>query len=273
LNQQGLIMQRALALFVAVLLATPSAGTDGLDPAIVQRVLEIAAAARRLGLGPNDTVNAFTKEMVTAFGPPPTLSLVASEDLDVQLALPLAVLWGHVSDQLRKLEKVTALTTAPAVGIVVTPKRMNAPDIMKVAVLVAGEQIEPLLSGLEPTQMRNAMGATVMKGAGSVLFPESAFSSKDNVRVVVIPRSGMNFEIPITKGQLAVLRGEKMARASTLIGLNEGEVKQKLGQPSDTGPGFLRYIVCDVRLYVYVDASGRVTDVNPKDLDLIALLR
>jgi hypothetical protein len=267
-------MKRAVLLCIAIVVGTPSfAGADGVEPAVVQRVLAIAAAAKQLGLGPNDTVNAFNKEMQIAFGPPPMLSIVASDDLDVRLALPLAVLWAHVSDQLRRLEKVAAPATAPAIGITVEPKRMSAPDIVKVAVLVAGEQVEPLLSGLEPTQLRNAMGATVTKHAGSILFPESAFGSQNKVRVIVIPSSGMNLEIPISRGRLAVLRGEKMALASTLIGLNDGEVKQRIGQPTDTGPGFLRYVAEDVRLYVYLDSNGRVTDVNPRGLDLIALLR
>src|SRR5262245_2917786 len=102
-------MARAVLLFLAILVGIPSiTNADGLDPAVVHRVLGFAAAARQQGLGPTAAVAAFNKDMLTAFGRPPTLSLVASDDLDVSLVLPLAVVWAHVGDQLRKLETIAA---------------------------------------------------------------------------------------------------------------------------------------------------------------------
>jgi hypothetical protein len=267
-------MKKGLLIALLVFAIAPrSIGADGLDQAVVQKVLDIATAARRSGTDTNAVVAAFNRDMVAAFGRPPTLSIVESKELDIALTLPLAVLWTQVSEQLRKLEKIAASPTAAAIGITVEPKRVDAPNIVKVAVLVGGEPVESIASTFGPTALKNAMGASVTKGAGTILFPESAFDPKNDVRVVIIPETGQNIEMPISKARLAALRIGKMAPSSSLIGVSTAEVKDRLGEPTDTGSGFLRYIRGENRLYVYVDGNGRVTDVNPKDIDLIAFVK
>lgn len=194
-----------------------------------------------------------------------------SAELDVTLAMPLAVLWNSLAEQLRKLEPLTPPPTLPVVGVLVAPKRIDAPDIVKVAVLVRGSVIQPLASTLNATVLKTAMGATVTEHAGSLLFPKAAFAPPSDVQFVIIPDSGQNIEVTVSKERFAALDSGKVVLASTLIGLADAEVKQRLGRPTDETSTYWRYLRGDARLYVYFNESKHVSDVNPKDFDLATL--
>ena len=144
---------------------------------------------------------------------------------------------------------------------------------MKVAVVVRAEPVEPLLSGLVPTVLRPAAGGAVTKHAGTILFPESAFAPTNDVQIIIIPETGSNVEIELTKARLAALKTGRNIEAVKLIGLTDVEVKQMIAEPTDTSRDWWRYIRGGLRLYVYFDATKHVVDVNPKDGDLTSIMK
>src|ERR1044071_8514584 len=138
-----------------------------------------------------------------------------------------------IAERLRKMDSLNGIETMPGMGVVVEPKQIDAPDIIKVVVFRSGALIQPVRSTLNSQPSRTGVGATAPARSGIVEFPESAFKADGAaVRVGLIPEVGDNIEIELTPLKLAMLFGNKDRLATSLVRLTSAEVRKRHGEPA-----------------------------------------
>jgi hypothetical protein len=240
-------------------------------PTVVARALEFARDAQ-FKRSPAEAVAAFHRQMDTAFGPAAAVPLVTAKELSVVLYTPMTLLRVSIAERLRKMEPFDGIEMPAAIGILIEPKQIDAPDIAKVVVFRNGATIQPLsVAQFSSQPFRTPMGATTLKHAGIVQFPESAFAATVPVGVVLIPEVGDNIEIGISTLQLAMLSGTKDRLASSLVRVAAADVVKGFGQPSRIEGHRWTYQTRAGSLYVYLDDANVVNDVQPPTFDLIAI--
>ena len=93
-----------------------------------------------------------------------------------------------------------------AVAVMIEPKELGAPDIIKVVVQRDGQIVEPLASTLLPREFKSRMGAVQVIHSGMVTYSLSAFAPSGTVIVTAIPESGQNLRIALDSALLARLK-------------------------------------------------------------------
>jgi hypothetical protein len=157
--------------------------------------------------------NDFFRALDVAVGVDPNSSVLErsavvfySEALTVAAFFPYGTYRSGISEAIRKRESLDSVSVPHAVNIAVTPKRIDAPDIVKVIVERDGVEVVPISSSLAPTVMTTRIGAKRAIHAGAVLFPCSAFAPGATVVVTAIPESGTNMVLTLSQKQLERLK-------------------------------------------------------------------
>jgi len=154
----------------------------------------IAALDATVGVAPNATV--LQRGVVVSH----------SDELSVIALFPYDTFRTSLLEALRKKEPIESGIVPLGVRIVVSPSRIDAPDIEKVVVERDGRVIAPLSSSLIPKELATRLGAKRMIHSGEVLFSCSAFAPGASVTVTAIPTFGDNLVKVITSETLATLK-------------------------------------------------------------------
>src|SRR4029077_20144788 len=109
-------------------------------------------------------------------------------------------------EALRKKEPLGEGVVPLGVSVVVSPSRIDAPDIEKILVDRDPRPVTPIASSLKPTELVTAMGARRMLHAGTVMFPCSAFAPGAFVVITAIPASGENLVKVMQPEELRTLK-------------------------------------------------------------------
>ena len=133
----------------------------------------------------------------------PAMSVHSSDELSIFAVSPYVGYRVSLLEALRKRDPVDNLPVPAAFVVVVSPSRINAPDIVKIIVERDGKEIEPTINELRPTPLTTRLGARAVLHAGQALFPCSAFAPGAVVKVIAIPETGGNIETTIPEGELA----------------------------------------------------------------------
>jgi hypothetical protein len=129
----------------------------------------------------------------------------AGQDGGVRLAGPYTLYRFALMEALRKMDPLEEVPVPRGVAIIVSPTRIDSPDIIKVVVQRDGVQIPPITNTLQPTVMRTALGASRTLHAGVLEFPCAAFAPGATVSVIAIPDAGANFTLTLTDSALKTL--------------------------------------------------------------------
>jgi hypothetical protein len=124
--------------------------------------------------------------------------LIRTAAYAVVLEGPAQRLGRLAAENVRRMEPIADSPWLEGVAVVVEPWMAGGDDISKVVVMRDGRTVEPLLATLAPRTFTNAMGATFMLHAGSVVFPAAAFDPGAAVEVILIPERGHNIRRRLT---------------------------------------------------------------------------
>ena len=105
--------------------------------------------------------------MTETFGPPLPLDLLKSESLDVSLASPMVVVVGDLGNKIRTLEPITNPLVTTGFAIVVKPKQIDSPNVIKIVVTRDGVQIPPTKSTLAPERFEQPSDRWLKRTLGS----------------------------------------------------------------------------------------------------------
>jgi hypothetical protein len=116
----------------------------------------------------------------------------ASNDLSIGLLPPYTAYRRELVEKMRKMEPLDDAIWVDAIQVFVSPRTLDAPDIVKIVVQRDGKVIEPTGRMLTPGVMTTRMGAKREIHSGVVLYPCSAFAPGATVKVTAIPETGDN---------------------------------------------------------------------------------
>lgn len=122
-------------------------------------------------------------------------SIADSDGLSIFISGPLGNFFAEARERVRKFEPLVPPPVWSAyVQILVSPDRIDAPDIEKIIVQRNGSVIAPIRTALVMRELVTAIGAKRMIHSGTVTYPVSAFEPGAGVTVTVIaiPASGSN---------------------------------------------------------------------------------
>jgi hypothetical protein len=177
-------------------------------------------------------------------------------------------------EALRKRDPIDSIEVLPGVAITIAPNSIDAPDIVKVIVERDGKEVAPITNGIKPTTVETRLGAKATLHSGVAVYPCSAFDLGGRVRVTLIPESGNNVEHDLQASELALLTTQQIGvLASALVNATSKDVEGRIGKPVLIEGSRWTYSANGKRLFVYVNESGVVVDVEPKDFDLTTLRR
>lgn len=147
----------------------------------------------------NPDPNDFIRALDAAVGISPTSSVLDrallisySEELSVIAFWPYDTFRTSLLEAIRKKEPISTGIVPLGVRIVVSPSRIDAPDIEKIVVERDGKTISPIATTLRSTELATRLGAKRMIHAGEVTYACSAFAPGAFVTVTAIPTAGEN---------------------------------------------------------------------------------
>lgn len=115
------------------------------------------------------------------------------ESMWIAVMGPVLSYGRDVAERVRKMELVDSVEWKDQVLLVVSPQRINAPDIIKVVVARDGQQITPTDSHeFIVHELTTAIGAKVSLHGGQISYEISAFDPGATIIVTAIPESGAN---------------------------------------------------------------------------------
>jgi hypothetical protein len=166
-------------------------------PACVPLPSDMVSTALRLRAEQNDQ-NAFIRAFDNAFGVSgatffrqPMLYVAQYDEITIGVVFPFAKFREDLIDAARRREPIDGVKARDAVAVVVIPKTINAPDIERIIVERDNREIPARESKLAPATLQTALGATVVRHAGEVLFPCEAFMpGAATLRVTAIGTTG-----------------------------------------------------------------------------------
>lgn len=129
-----------------------------------------------------------------------------NDSLTIMVLFPYGTFRIGLTEALRKKESITNVQVPIGPTVVVSPSRIDAPDIEKIIVERDGQIVEPLSNLLSPQELATAMGAKRMIHAGAVLYSCSAFAPGGRVVVTAIPRFGANMVKTVSAEDLDIVR-------------------------------------------------------------------
>lgn len=192
-----------------------------------------------------------------------------SDDLSVMVFFPYATYRLALTEALRKREPVGDIAVPSGVVIMVSPSRIDSPDILKVIVERDGKEIAPIANSLTPKPMQTRIGAKALLHAGEIVFPCAAFLPGARVHVIAIPASGRNIEQDIApEDLLGYSPGVHENAASSLVGLAGTDVEKRIGKPDRVDGHLWNYGSGEHFLSLYLNDANIVTGVEPRMFDL-----
>jgi hypothetical protein len=170
------------------------------------------AAVAGHAASPGEAVRAFSRDYL-ASGHPHASPLVwtarEAEHLELQVYPPAAWLYLQLQERIRKVESLDDPLPVRAENelvVFLTPKTIDAPDIVKIVIEQAGVLLQPTFNQLEPRTGRTGFGVPVTKHGGVVYFDASRLSPRETARILLIPERGANLEWALEPAALAMLR-------------------------------------------------------------------
>jgi hypothetical protein len=175
-----------------------------------------------------------------------------------------------LEEAFRRGQPTDGVTVSPDVMVVVWPRTITAPNIVKVMLERDGVAIVPRTNTLRPTQLATAFGGNAVLSRGIVTFPCTAFMPNATVTLTAIPEHGRNIVKTFVPDELGFITGQTapgLPRASMLVGRNVAAVKALLGEPDALAPARLKYTRKDTGDPVYIDVNRhhQVTAVSAPD--------
>lgn len=134
------------------------------------------------------------------------LSIVKREDLRIVLSSPYMRYRRTLAEYLRIGRPVADVPWTGAVVIEIEPSRIDAPDITRIVVHRADQEIGPIENLLRPMKFANGSGGEATIHAGEVRFPLEAFAPGDPVTITAIPATGTPFVLTLNDAQLSTLK-------------------------------------------------------------------
>lgn len=197
--------------FLALVLQVTAAGGGGaveMTAGNRKLIAEWAAEASKTGDG-NANVLALDRKLKAAFGYEPQSAghvLLSNGAITLALTTSLDLYRTAFVEAMRMMEPAPPVPSETGIVVMVSPRQIDAPDIVKIVVQRDGTTVPPLRIGLSPTPFETRMGAKDMLGAGEIVFPAAAFLPGARVTVTFIPRTGGNLVFSIPAHVLANLR-------------------------------------------------------------------
>jgi hypothetical protein len=265
-------MKRLAAAIVIALVSSILADAQQLTKAMVDEMLAFAMAAQSVSSTPTDAVRIFEAKCEDRFGAAAPMYLMEDKSIRVALVTPMIVVRSEIASHLRKLEPLGTVSAVTGVGIGVEPLRIDSMDVANIVVTRDRQRVEPIKSTLTPQVLRTAVGATVSKHAGVILFPESAFAPGAAVHVSIIPESGQNAEVDLPAMWLASLSAKPDDFARLLLHATAQQVESRLGKPTNIDGRRWTYVIGRDRLAIYFD-DGLVVDVQPPTFPMSVLAK
>ena len=148
----------------------------------------------------------FNEEFWPANSTPGTLDIISSDELIVSVTARYALYRFALADSIRKMEPIEKAPIPGGHLVSVTPRTMDAPDIIKVVVQRNGVTVEPIATDLKPKAFSNRMGASTTLHAGTMMFACSAFAPNGIVTITAIPNTGTNTTRRLTLGEIRSMR-------------------------------------------------------------------
>jgi hypothetical protein len=134
------------------------------------------------------------------------LSIVRREDLVITLTTPFMGFRRALAEHLRMRQPLRDVTWVATVVIVVSPERLEAPDIERLVVERDGRAIGPLKDLLRPMTYTNGRDEKAVIHSGELHFPVSAFAPGATVTIRAVPKDGAEFVFTLQDSQLRPLR-------------------------------------------------------------------
>lgn len=250
----------------------PSAGCTPPAATLRQRALELVKADRdpdAVIRGLDQFMGVDTADMTLN----PVSTVHYSEELFIGLLSPYTSYRTAVAEALRKREDVAAVQVQRDIRIVVSPSRIDAPDIVRVIVERDGKPISATMNTLKPTAMTTRMGAKAVIRSGVINFNCQAFAPGAVVSVIAIPESGTNLERIYSSRELKVITGQEYtAQMATfsgdLVGIAGADVLVAFGQPREIAGSRWTYGTGSNSFYLYLSDAGIVTKAFLENLPL-----
>lgn len=260
---------------IGLMVAPPVLYAQGTDCVPARSVLQQLAKEAIVSSGGDNAKAVRSIQSAVYYPLDPTSQVVYYSDaILIALSPPNWAYVDRISETLRKRDPVDAIAVPGTFGVIVSPSRINAPDIIKIVVERDGKTVEPLANELVPTPLSTAIGAQVVLHAGRVSYPCAAFLPGARVTITAIPNMGVNVVKVIGQNDLAGMSGVQppanlpLQVSSELVGLSASDVRARLGEPVSISGTRWSFNTDSYRtLFVYI-ANGTVTEVRPTDVEL-----
>jgi len=116
-----------------------------------------------------------------------------SPELLIAVVGPAGKFLLECSEAIRKMEpSCDKIKWTPEASVIVTPKTLNSPDIIRVALQSHGKTILPTFNGLALHEMSTATGEKRLIHRGEIRYPIAAFESGGEAILTLIPEAGKN---------------------------------------------------------------------------------
>ena len=250
----------------------PSAGCTPPAAVLRQRALELVKADR----DPDAVIRGLDEFMgldTALMTLNPVNTVHYSEEIFIALFSPYTSYRTAVAEALRKREDVATVQVQRDIRIVVSPSRIDAPDIVRVIVERDGKPVPATMNTLKPTTMTTRMGAKGVLHSGTINFNCQAFTPGAIVSVIAIPESGANLERTFSSRELKLITGQKYtAQMATfsgdLVGIAGADVQVVFGQPREVAGSRWTYGTGSSSFYLYLSDAGIVTKAFLENLPL-----
>jgi hypothetical protein len=197
----------AVVVFVAVLAPGASVGQSA-GPMTAGRIRELTRNAQAKAADPTELVLALDASVHAEWGDFESfpISIVRREDLAVLLTTPYMAYRRTLANYLRINRPLGEIPWIAAAVVEVEPARIDAPDIIRIAVERGGASVAPLENLLKARTYMNGNGEQAVIHGGEVRFPLSAFAPGSPVTISAIPQAGAAFVMRLNDEQLRTLK-------------------------------------------------------------------
>jgi len=114
------------------------------------------------------------------------------DEITIGVVFPFVKFREDLIDAVRRREPTDKVTARDYISVVVIPKTINSPDIERVIVDRDDLEIGPFETKLASITLQTALGATVVRRAGELIFPCEAFlPGARKLRVTAIGTAGI----------------------------------------------------------------------------------
>lgn len=191
----------ALTLAAASQLAAPTP----IDAAVV-RALAIKAVGDANG-DPEVAIRALDDEVAQRWGAVLVEPLSISDaPTEIKLFSPYAAYRKSILELVRRKQPIEPLPYSPIGVVIVSPVRVDAPDVTAIVVRRNGEEVRPVANNLVVRPITSSMGVTENLHAGFLAFPAGAFAPGAEVTVTAIVDGGAPLTLTLEPAALSRFR-------------------------------------------------------------------